>query len=52
MQVRDFHKAIYIVERTNKTGRTESENGELSGEFIERNTVERATKTEIGTRTE
>ena len=41
----DFHREIYIIERTNKaerlsqasnfTGRTESENRELSAEFIE-----------------
>ena len=35
-----------------KSGRTESENGELSGQFMELNTVERPIKTEIDTRTE
>ena len=35
-----------------KTWRTEWKSGELSGEFMEWNTVERATKTEIDTRTE
>ena len=44
----------YIVERTNrdKTRRTEWENGELSGEFMEWNKVERAIRTETDTRTE
>ena len=45
----------HMVERTNKardrTGRTEWENGELSGEFMEWNKVERAIKTKIDTRT-
>ena len=44
-----------IVQRTksrNKTGRTERESGELSGEFPEYNTVERARLTEIDARTE
>ena len=36
----------------NATARTEWESGELSGEFMEWNTVERATKTEKDTRTE
>ena len=34
------------------TGRTELESGELSGEFMERNTVERAIETDVDTRTE
>ena len=37
--------------RHNKIRRTELESGELSGEFMESNTVERAIKTEIDTRT-
>ena len=37
--------------RHNKIRRTEFESGELSGEFMESNTVERAIKTEIDTRT-
>ena len=44
----DFHKEIYIVERTKKEEmrpEEQRESGELSGEFMERNTVERATKT-------
>ena len=36
----------------NKIGRTEWESGELSGEFMEWNTVERAMNTETDTRTE
>ena len=40
-------KEKYEVQRINKAKiRTEWESGELSGEFIERNTVERALKTE------
>ena len=52
----------YKVERTNKaeirsegrdkTGRTESENGELSGELMVVGRVESAIKSEIDTRTE
>ena len=38
--------------RRHETGRAEREGGELSGEFMKRNTVERAIKTEIDTRTE
>ena len=34
-----------------KTGRTGWESGELSGEFMEENTIERATKTEIDAKT-
>ena len=34
------------------TGREERERGEVSGEFMERNTVEKAIKTETDTRTE
>ena len=34
-----------------KIGRTEWESGELSGEFMELNTVERAIKTETDTKT-
>ena len=45
----------YLVQRANKarfkTGRKEWESGELSGEFMERNTVDRAIKPEIDTRT-
>ena len=37
--------------RHNKIRRTELESGELSGEFMESNTVERAIKREIDTRT-
>ena len=51
----DFHKEIYSwkdQQGKNKNGRTEWESGELSGEFMERNTVERAIKTGIDTRTE
>ena len=46
-----FIKRYHIVERNSKTkkkkkaGRIESENKELSGEFMECNTVERAIKT-------
>ena len=51
----DFHKEVYSLKdqygRT-KTGRTEWESGELLGEFIEWNTVERVIKTETDTRTE
>ena len=35
-----------------RSGEQSEKNGELSGEFMEWNTVERATKTETGTRTE
>ena len=47
----------YIVERTYEievrpAGRTEWENGMLSGEFMEWNAVERAKTTELDTRTE
>ena len=51
----DFHKEIYSLKGQlgrNKTGRTERKSGELSGEFMERNRVKRAMKTETGTRTE
>ena len=43
----------YPVERTNKDIRPEeqSEKAELSGEFMELNTAERAIKTETDTRT-
>ena len=39
-----------ITKQKKKTGKTERESGELSGEFIEGNTVESAVKTEIDTR--
>ena len=46
----------YLVERTNKAkirpGKTECESRELSGEFMECNTGERAMKTDTDTRTE
>ena len=46
----------YIVERTNKAEmrpeEQEQESEELSGEFMERNTVQRAIKIETDTRTE
>ena len=45
----------YIVERTNKAEirpEEQSEKAELLGEFMESNTVERATKTETDSRTE
>ena len=46
----------YTAERTNKAEiRPEEQSekgGELSGEFMERNAVERAIKTDIDTRTE
>ena len=45
----------YVVERINKTEirpEEQSENGELSGEFMKWNTVETAIKTEIDPRTE
>ena len=51
----DFYKEIYIwndQKGRDKTGRKEWENGEVSGEFMEWNTVERAKKTETDTRTE
>ena len=51
----DFHKETYSwkdQQGRDKTGRTERENGELSEEFMEWNTVEKAMKTEIHTRTE
>ena len=51
----DFHKEIHSWKDQwgrYKTERTEWERGELSGEFMEWNTVERTIKTEIGTRTE
>ena len=51
----DFHKETYSwkdQKGSGKIGRTEWENRELSGEFMEWNTVEMATKTEIDTRTE
>ena len=35
-----------------KNGRTELESGELSGEFMEWNAVEKALETEMDTRTE
>ena len=40
------------IRQRNKTGRTERESGELTGEFMEGNTVQRAVKTETDTRTE
>ena len=46
---------IYVAERTNKAETTQeeqSEKAELSGEFVERNTVEGAIKTDIDTRPE
>ena len=46
----DFHKEIYIVERTNKAEirpEDKSEETESSGEFVEQNTVERAIKTKM-----
>ena len=50
----DFHKEIYIWKDRwgrDKTGRTERDNGEMSGEFMKWNTVERAIQTETDTRT-
>ena len=44
-----------IVERTNKAElrpKEQSEKAELSGEFMERNTIKWSIKTEIDTRTE
>ena len=51
----DFHEEIYSwkdYESRDKTGRTEWENEELSEEFMQWNTVERAIKTKVDTRTE
>ena len=45
----------YVVKRTNKAEirpEEQSENRELSGEFMARNTIERAIKTEIDARIE
>ena len=52
---RDFHKILYSwkdQQGRDKTGRTESENGEFSEEFMEQNTLEKAKKTETDTRKE
>ena len=51
----DFHKVIYNWKGQygrDRTGRTEWENGELSGELMEWNKVERAIKTETDKSTE
>ena len=51
----NFHKEIYSwrdQQGRNKTRRTEWESRELSGGFMESNTVEKAIKTEVDTRTE
>ena len=45
-------KGTVRPKKKKKAGRIESENKELSGEFMECNTVEEAIKTEIDTRTE
>ena len=51
----DFHKEIHSLKDQqvrNKTGRTEWESGELSGEFMQRNTAERDLETETDPSTE